>query len=94
MTHAPERVWHDLARNIDTLLANHGMLRSSLKPGHPGFDVSPADAMRFYGGPTPLYALWLTCRDVAALRRSWTGAATLDTPEAVGAAQGGSGGGQ
>lgn len=78
----PEHAWHDLARRIDTLLANHGMLRAPLKAPHPPFDASPAEAMAHYGGPGPLFALWTTCADVAALRRAWTGRGTpaVETP--------------
>lgn len=83
MTVIPEQAWHDLACRIDTLLANHGMLRASLKEPHPPFNVSPATAMAHYGGPSPLFSLWATCRDVEALRLAWTGKATPTTEAMV-----------
>lgn len=83
MTIVPEHAWHDLARRIDTLLANHGVLRASLRVPHPPFDASPAEAMKAYIGPdgsvSPLYGLWLTCANVEALRLAWTGKPTPGT---------------
>lgn len=78
----PEHVWHQLARRMDTLLANHGMLRDSLKAGHPPlgalnpsgrWEPTPMEIGVAHYGAGPLLGLWVTCRDVEAVRVSWTG---------------------
>lgn len=76
----------EVARAIDDVLVANHTLRASLKPGHPPFDAAIAAGLARYG-PGPLFALWLECRAVEALRVAWTGrsgpavAAAADEPD-------------